>query len=250
MCFPTMLGVWTREILAGKAVDVYDPAGGTPRFALVYLHPFGLETLVDRPAFTRWLDDFHLGCVGPNAMHSWWADRVCREFDEKLTAERFVVEHVAPFAQARWNLAARRLGIFGISMGGQGALRLAFRYPDLFPATAGISSAIEYYELYGQGHTIDEMYDSKEQCRQDSALMHIVPHRYPPHIFFAIDPEDTDWYRDNDRLHEKLNALGIEHRADLTTSAGGHSWDYFTHMAEPALRFLHDGLEKESRRLL
>jgi S-formylglutathione hydrolase len=94
------------------------------------------------------------------------------------------------------------------------------------------------------------MYDSKEQCRQDTALMHIHPSDYPPHIFFAIDPADVRWYRGNDRLHEKLNALGIPHTIDLTTEAGGHSWDYFNHMAEPTLRFVHEGLEKESRRLL
>ena len=94
------------------------------------------------------------------------------------------------------------------------------------------------------------MYDSKEQCRQDTATMHVHPHHHPPHIYFAIDPEDEQWFRGNDRLHEKLMALGVEHVADLTTSAGGHSWDYFNRMAEPALRFLYEGLEKESRRLL
>ena len=80
--------------------------------------------------------------------------------------------------------------------------------------------------------------------------MHVPPVNPPPHIFFAIDPNDVDWYRGNDRLQEKLTALGVEHIADLTTEAGGHSWDYFNRMAEPAVRFLVKGLEHESRRLL
>jgi hypothetical protein len=37
---------------------------------------------------------------------------------------------------------------------------------------------------------------------------------------------------------------------DLTTRAGGHTWPYFDRMAAPALRFVHAGLEHESRRLL
>jgi S-formylglutathione hydrolase FrmB len=45
-------------------------------------------------------------------------------------------------------------------------------------------------------------------------------------------------------------ALGVSHEADLTTQAGGHSWDYFNHMADRAMRFLMHGLEEESRRLL
>ena len=135
-------------------------------------------------------------------------------------------------------------------MGGQGALRLAFKYPQLFPVVAAIAPAIEYHELYGQGTPLDEMYDSKEQCRQDTAIMHVPPHHPPPHIFFCIDPADSRWFRGNDRLHEKLNALGVPHQADLTTRAGGHSWDYFNHMAERVERFVYAGLEQESRRLL
>jgi S-formylglutathione hydrolase len=94
------------------------------------------------------------------------------------------------------------------------------------------------------------MYDSKEQCRQDTALMHVPPFRPPPHVFFAIDPGDAERYRGNERLHEKLSALGVAHTADLTTRAGGHSWAYFNHLAGPAVRFLYAGLEQEGRRLL
>jgi S-formylglutathione hydrolase FrmB len=54
----------------------------------------------------------------------------------------------------------------------------------------------------------------------------------------------------DDRLHEKLSALGIEHTCDLSTRAGGHTWDYFNAVAERVVRFLHAGLEQESRRLL
>jgi S-formylglutathione hydrolase FrmB len=155
-----------------------------------------------------------------------------------------------PYFGARWGVGPRAIGLLGISMGGQGALRLAFRNPAVFPVAAGIASALDYHEYYGQGLTLDEMYDSKEQCRQDTALMHVPPANPPPHLFFCIDPDDSDWYRGNDRLHEKLTALGVEHIADLTTQAGGHSWAYFNRMAEPALRFVYQGLEKESRRLV
>jgi S-formylglutathione hydrolase len=135
-------------------------------------------------------------------------------------------------------------------MGGQGALRLAFKHPHLFPVAAGIASALDYHERYGEGLALDAMYDSKEQCRQDTALMHVPPSNYPPHLFFCIDPDDRAWLRGNDRLHEKLSALGIPHTCDLTTRAGGHSWDYFNAMADRAVRFAVRGLEQESRRLL
>jgi S-formylglutathione hydrolase len=244
-------GTWSQVDVAGKKVDLYDPPGtGRPRFAVLYLHGIGLETLVDKPAFTRLFDDLHLACACPHGQRAWWTDRICAEFDGQLTTEQHLLRNVVPYIQQHWSLAPRSTGLLGISMGGQGALRLAFKHPHLFPVVAGIASAFDYHEYYGQGFTIDGMYDSKEQCRQDTALMHVPPYNYPPHIFFCIDPADGDLYRGNDRLHEKLSALGFPHTCDLTTRAGGHTWDYFNAMADRAIRFVHAGLEQESRRLL
>ena len=242
---------WTAVEIAAKKADVFDPPGGTrARFGVLFFHGHGLETLVDRLSYTRVLAELKLACVCPHGQHSWWGDRVCAEFDPRLTPEKYLLNDVLPFLEARWDLKPPAIGLLGISMGGQGALRLAFKHPRLFPVAAGISSALDYHDLYGQGSTIDGMYDSKEQCRQDTALMHVPPSGYPPHLFFCVDPADARWFRGNDRLHEKLSALGIPHEVDFTTRAGGHSWDYFNHMADRALRFVYAGLEQESRRLL
>jgi S-formylglutathione hydrolase len=243
-------GTWVRETIGGKAADVYQPPGPKPRFGILFLHGHGLETLQDKPAFTKLFAELNLACVCPHGQRSWWVDRICTEFDSKITPERHLLDHVVPFFKDRWNLAPGAIGVMGISMGGQGALRLAFKHPRLFPVAAGIASALDYHERYGEGLPLDDLYDSKEQCRQDTALMHVPPYNGPPHIFFCIDPDDAVWYRGNDRLHEKLSALGIEHTMDLATQAGGHSWEYFNFMAERAIRFVHAGLEQEPRRLL
>jgi S-formylglutathione hydrolase len=244
-----MVGTWSEVRIAGKPADVYDPAG-RPRFGILYLHGVGLETLRDNPVYTALFAELALACVCPHGGRCWWADRLCPEFNPAVTPERYLLEQVLPFFEQRWGLGPRQVGLLGVRMGGQGALRLAFKHPDLFPAAAGISSALDYHELYGEGSPLDEMYDSKEQCRQDTALLHVPPSNAPPHIFFCIDPDDGRWYRGNDRLHEKLTALGVAHTADLNTRAGGHSWAYFNHVAGPAVRFLVAGLEQESRRLL
>ncbi len=242
---------WNRVSIGGKAADVYQPTGADrPRFSVLFLHDTDLETLRGKTAFTRFFDDWRMTCVCPLAGVSWWVDRVCAAFDAQCSPERHLVASVLPFFQERWQLAPRAIGLLGIGMGGQGALRLAFKYPRLFPVVAALAPALDHHELYGQGTPLDELYDSNEQCRQDTALMHLPPYDAPPHIFFGIDPNDTQWYRGNDRLHEKMNALGVAHTADLDTEAGGHTWAYYEQMAERALRFLHTGLDHESRRLL
>jgi S-formylglutathione hydrolase len=243
-----MNGTWTTADIAGHAADVYEPAR-RPRLAVLYLHDLDGQTLRDRPAFSRHLDHLGLACVCSHAGPSWWVDRPAPGFEPPLTPERYLRDHAVPYFCVRWGIEPRAIALLGIGMGGQGALRLALRQPKVFPVVAGISSAIDYHELYGQGTPLDALYDSKEQCRQDTAPLHVHPSEFPPHIFFAIDPEDP-WFRGNDRLHEKLSALGIQHESDFTTSAGDHSWNYFDRMAERAIRFVHTGLVQEGRRLL
>jgi poly(3-hydroxybutyrate) depolymerase len=243
--------MWTTLEIAGKPADVYDPPEvERPRFGLLYLHGITGESLASSPGYTRWLKQYRLACVCPRGGRCWWGDRPCPEFDPAVTPERYLLDRVVPFCHERWGLAPRRLGLFGVSMGGQGALRLAFKHPRTFPAVAGIASALDVQERYGEGTPLDAMYDSKEHCRQDTAILHLHPVHYPPHIFFCVDPDDEPWYRGNDRLHEKMTALGVPHTAELTARAGGHSWEYAARMAERVVGFLADGLEQESLRLL
>jgi S-formylglutathione hydrolase FrmB len=246
-----MNGVWTTVEIAGKPADLYEPVSvPRSRFGVLYLHDTRGESLRDRPTFTRLFDELGLACVCPLAPRTWWTDRRCPEFDSIMTAERLVLDHVLPTYRRRWNLGPRGVGLLGVGMGGQGALRLAFKHAEHFPVLAALAPSLDYHEYYGAGSEIDALYDSKEQCRQDTAIMHVPPHNYPPHIFFGSDPDDAYWHRGNDRLHEKMTALGIPHECDLTTRAGGHTWQYYEHMAERAVRFLHAGLDQESRRLI
>src|SRR4051794_15678713 len=118
---------WTEEIIAGKHVDVFQPTGqAKPRFAMLFLHGYGLETLWQNEVYTHLFETLKVPCVSPHGQHSWWADRICAEFDRTITAERYLLDHVLPYFNQRWQLTAGAIGLFGISMGGQGALRLAF----------------------------------------------------------------------------------------------------------------------------
>ncbi len=246
-----MNGTWTQHEVAKHRVEVYHLAEGQPpRFVILYLHSGGLESLAEHPTFTQAFDELHLACVCPQGGLTWWADRLCAEFDTVLTPERWLLEHVIPFVTEQFGGAPPTLGLLGVSMGGQAALRLAFKYPKQFPVVAAISPSIEFHNWYGLGYALDEMYDSKEQARQDTALLHVQPAHYPSHIWFRVDPTDRDWWRGCDRLHEKLSALGIPHQCDLTTQAGGHSWTYFNSVAPEAIRFLYAGLAELARRLL
>jgi S-formylglutathione hydrolase len=87
------------------------------------------------------------------------------------------------------------------------------------------------------------MYPSREHARQDTAILHIHPHEWPLHIWFACSPSDMR-HRGNDRLHEKLAAIGVPHTADLDTH--GTSEEFLAPMQE----FISTALDRESRRLM
>jgi S-formylglutathione hydrolase len=243
-----MPSTWDCVQIADKPVDVFAPVDGArPRFGILFLHDSDGRTLRDDPTFTPLLDAAGFACVCPLGDQAWWTDRICPGFDPRVTAESYVVDRVLPLFVDQWGLETRAIGLLGIGMGGQGALRLAFKHPQTLLTVAALAPAIEYHELYDRGTPLDVMYDSREQCRQDTAILHLHPSHYPPHILFAIDPGDP-WYRGCDRLDEKMNALGVPHIAEFV--CGGMGWDFATKMADRALQFLIAGLETESRRLL
>jgi S-formylglutathione hydrolase FrmB len=64
--------------------------------------------------------------------------------DGQYRYEDFLLQEFLPFIEGRYRIRATGTsrGIAGISMGGYGALRLAFRKPDLFAAVATHSAAL------------------------------------------------------------------------------------------------------------
>ena len=147
--------------------------------------------------------------------------------------ERYVVEQIVPW------LDARAVAVAGMGWGGQGAVRLALRQPATLPrGREPWAARSTYHEHFGRGTALDSIYTTREHARQDTAILQIDAHDWPPHICFACSPE-SEWYRGNDRLHEKLAAMGVPHTAELDSpgNLGG------------LVAFVADGLERESRRL-
>jgi S-formylglutathione hydrolase len=232
---------WSRVEIGGKPADAFEPVGG--RFALLFLHPHGGPTPAGNAILAAELRRHRLRCVAPHDGQSWWVDRVCPEFDLTMTPERHLLDHVVPWIEARWNPGPRGIAAAGIGMGGQAAVRLGLRHPDRFPVVASAAGAFDFHEWHGRGTPLDEMYPTRERARQDTAVLQLDPHRWPPHVWFACDPDD-EWYRGNDRLDEKLTAYGVPHVANLDTRASPDA------LAAPMLAFVADALERESRRLV
>jgi pimeloyl-ACP methyl ester carboxylesterase len=242
---------WSATTIAGHACDLFEPAQRSRHgFVVLYLHGVHLNRLADQPAFTDQFERYGLAAVCPATQRSWWTDRICHDFDPSITAEWHILDNVLPFIRERFGASPPQIALLGTSMGGQGALRFAYKHPNTFPIAAAISPAIDYHVRYDEGdETIRQMYRDKEDARQDTALLHIHPLNWPRHQFFCCDPADHRWHESAERLRMKLWSLGVPHEHDLVTTGGGHGFDYYNRMAPKVFDFLVERLEKERKRV-
>ena len=245
---------WSVEHLAGHPCHVFQPAICNPHgYVVLYLHGVHLGKLNDKPEFVTQFEKHGLPVISPITQRSWWTDRICPEFDLTISAERHILENVLPYIRASWDSEPPRIALLGTSMGGQGALRFSYKFPDLFPVVGAISPAIDYQrrlEMPEEDEPLFDMYDDPEEARQDTALLHIHPLNWPRHQFFCCDPTDDLWFDSADRLRMKLSSLGVPFEADLETEGGGHGFGYYGKMAEKTISFLVSALKSERLRIV
>src|SRR6187549_1507189 len=94
--------MWTLESVGGHPCDVYvPPRRNAYGYVALYLHGVHLNRLQDKTAFIEQFDKHGLAVVAPMTGRSWWTDKICLEFDAKITAERHVIDNVLPFIEQR-----------------------------------------------------------------------------------------------------------------------------------------------------
>lgn len=243
---------WSTVEVAGHKCHLFEPKVPSEHgFTVLFLHGLQAGRLEHHPPIVEQFERHGLRVIAPKAEHSWWVDRICKRFDPEISAEHYLLKQVMPYVEEKLYCGPPRVGLLGASMGGQGALRLAYRYPDTFPVVAAVFPAIDFQIRIEEGDPVlSKMYRDAEDARQDTATLHIHPLNWPRHQWFCCDPADTRWHDSADRLRMKLYSLGVPHECDLETTAGGHSWEYFENMAERAVGFIAERLEQERLRVV
>lgn len=148
----TEITIASTNVPGPVAVSVYTPPGYDPKRAeayplLVQLHGGGgSNKAMDRmaPLLEQAIREGRVPpmvSVMPSAGRSFYMD--FRDGSQKW--ERFILADLLPAARRDLNVPKGRQGTFvtGISMGGMGSLRLAFKHPEAFQAVASQEPGIE-----------------------------------------------------------------------------------------------------------
>ncbi len=149
--------------------------------------------------------------------------------------ESFILENLLPELRNRYNLKTDAAGTFimGISMGGMGALRMAFKHPSLFAAVAVMEPAIEPAFSYDEIDPIDRTYRPEELYQE----------------FFG-SPVDRSYWQINHPLYiarENMGQLG-ESGLQIYIEVGNEDRLNLFRGAEVLHRLLYDaGLKHEYR---
>jgi S-formylglutathione hydrolase FrmB len=247
---------WSTIEVAGHECELFVPPQPAVGKAVIYLHGVRERRLLDLTGLRDAIEAAGLPAIAPRTGRSWWLDRIMPGFDAGLSPERFVLGPVREEVRRRFGVDAPGIALIGTSMGGQGALRISYRHPNVFPVAAAIAPAIDFHLAMREAgerddgeyyDTLWETYGDVERARQDTAILHVHPLNWPRHQCFASDPSDIHWHDGADRLHGKLQALGIPHVALLEPRGGGHSPAYYDAVAPAIMRFVLDALDAESR---
>jgi S-formylglutathione hydrolase FrmB len=240
---------WHSKVLKQKlGMNVILPEqGGGPFRTLYLLHGLSddYSTWVRRTRIEWFVRDLPLIVVMPDGFRGWYTDN-----DRGPAYGTYIGEEVVAFVErsfpARTIRDARHIG--GLSMGGYGALRTAFRYPDIFGSANSHSGAL----LHGsEDWSLPQDQENRRAFPQE--MQHIFGARPQgsSHDLLALartaqiagllprlllDCGADDFLIDaNRRFHQELAHLKVPH--EYREYPGSHEWGYWDQHVQEAIRF-------------
>lgn len=190
----------------------------------------GLLDAADRLIADGTIDPFLI--VLPDGGPNYWANHASGACWGDYVVED-VVTTVDRLYRTRPEREARALG--GLSMGGEGALRLALLRPDVFGVAAAHAPSLRTsYDQLSPG--LQELYGDEARWRSLSPYWLVEDGDAAEQVLLSIDiGEDDPWRANTQAFHERLAASGIEHQFALLQ--GEHDASYWEANLDRYLRF-------------
>jgi endo-1,4-beta-xylanase len=202
----------------------------TKRYPVIYfLHGMGGNESMDAGGFPSVLEKaMRAGkfppaiCVFPNGMKSEYRDDKAKN----VLVETMIIRELLPRIDRDYRTIAKREGrvVCGFSMGGMGALRFAFKYPDKFAGAASWGGTYRWREL------ADAAQENAPKIRKSGI----------PLLFITGSGDEPDAHN---QLASALIYLQIPFRDHILPGVGHNLGHYYEQSGEAVLAFLGDTLK-------
>lgn len=165
--------------------------------------------------------------VCPDGRNSWYWDS---RFNQKMQVESFITKELIPAIDASYptKASADFRAVTGLSMGGQGAMFLAIRHPELFSAAGSMSGGLDirpFQDRWKMKDAIGSIKENPEEWEWRS-IYNLCDSLKPGQLDIIFDCGVDDFFHQvNLNLHNKLVEKKIAH--DYISRPGNHNWKYW-----------------------
>jgi putative tributyrin esterase len=165
-----------------------------------------------------------------SALTGRWADYVANDVVRQVDRDYRTID----------DPRARAIG--GLSMGGEGALRIALTYPGVFGTAAAHSPSLR--TAFNQfAPELQEIFGDEVAWRSVTPLWLVVDTDTAYGLTLALDiGEDDPWRANVELLHERMVGRGIAHRFEVLP--GEHAPEYWIDNVDHYLAFYSSALAK------
>lgn len=197
------------------------------------------------PELKTYADAYKVLIVCPDGGYSsWYFDS---PVDSTMKYETYIGKEVPDYIDAHYKTIKDRTAraITGLSMGGHGALFIAFRRSSFFGACGSMSGGVNLmssknkYDIIKRiGYTITHADNWKNYT-----ILGAVNQKTSDSLAIIFDCGTSDpFFNDNVLLHERMLLLKIQH--DYIARPGKHNWDYWRNAVQYQLLFFRNYFEK------
>jgi len=179
--------------------------------------------------------------------------------------EDAIIQDLIPYVEKTYRATGKREGraIQGISMGGWGALMLAFKHPEMFssvtahcaaifaelPQPTGTDRRSQFMtQLIGNifGNPPDEAYFRSVNPVYIAETNAAAIKKSGLQIYFDVGEQDHYGFTEpNKQFDERLTKLGIPH--EFHVFPGRHGWEYMISVADHSYAFLWKNFKADAR---
>lgn len=235
------VAVHSKSMNKDVQVVIITPAGvksGAPVVYLLHGYSGNAKSWIGiKPNLAEIADRTGIVFVCPDGKNSWYWDS---PLDPSSRYETFVSKELVAYVDANYPVKKERLGraVTGLSMGGHGALWLAFRHKDVFGAAGSTSGGVDirpFPNNWEMSKQLGEASKNRDNW-EEYTVINQVDRLKNKDLAIIIDCGYGDFFYEVNRdLHKKLLKYQIDH--EFQVRPGVHNADYWRNSIDYQILF-------------